>query len=45
VETQGFRSPTSLHGHPGTNPASGITSLFFDRRPAEPLGLEFCHYA
>jgi hypothetical protein len=45
VEAQGFRSPASLQGQPCTNPASGITSLFFDRRPAEPLGLEFCHYA
>jgi hypothetical protein len=45
VETQGFRSPASLQGHPCTNPASGVTSVFFDRRPAEPLGLEFCHYA
>jgi hypothetical protein len=45
VEAQGFRSPSSLQGHPCTNPASGVTSLFFDRRPAEPLGLEFCHYA
>ena len=45
VEAQGFRSPASLHGHPCTNPASGVTSRFFDRRPAEPLGLEFCHYA
>lgn len=45
VEAQGFRSPASLQGQPCTNPASGVTSLFFDRRPAEPLGLEFCHYA
>jgi len=45
VEAQGFRSPASLQGHPCTNPASRITSRFFDRRPAEPLGLEFCHYA
>ena len=45
VEAQGFRSPAALQGDPCTNPASGITSLFVDRRPAEPLGLEFCHYA
>ena len=45
VEAQGFRSPAALQGDPCTNPASGITSLFLDRRPAEPLGLEFCHYA
>jgi hypothetical protein len=45
VEAQGFRSPVSLQGRPCTNPAAGVTSLFFDRRPAEPLGLEFCHYA
>lgn len=45
VEAQGFRAPASLQGHPCTNPASGVTALFFDRRPAEPLGLEFCHYA
>lgn len=45
VEAQGFRSPASLQGHRCTNPASGVTSLFFDRRPAEPLGLEFCHYS
>ncbi|HSD22892.1 MAG TPA: hypothetical protein VLB79_01055 [Solirubrobacterales bacterium] len=45
VEAQGFRSPGSLQGRPCTNPASGVTSLFFDRRPEEPLGLEFCHYA
>ena len=45
MEAQGFRSPASLQGDPCTNPASGVTSLFFDRRPAEPLGLEFCHYA
>jgi hypothetical protein len=45
VEAQGFRSPASLQGDPCTNPASRVTSLFFDRRPAEPLGLEFCHYA
>ena len=45
VEAQGFRSPASLRGHRCTNPASGVTSVFFDRRPAEPLGLEFCHYA
>ncbi|HET9119835.1 MAG TPA: hypothetical protein VFN72_04825 [Solirubrobacterales bacterium] len=45
VEAQGFRSPASLQGRPCTNPASGVTSRFFDRRPAEPLGLEFCHYA
>src|SRR4029450_13884155 len=40
-EAQGFRSPASLQGDPCTNPASRVTSLFFDRRPAEPLGLEF----
>jgi hypothetical protein len=45
VKAQGFQSPASLQGHPCTNPAAGVTSLFFDRRPAEPLGLEFCHYA
>jgi hypothetical protein len=45
LEAQGFRSPASLQGHRCTNPASGVTSVFFDRRPAEPLGLEFCHYA
>ena len=45
LEAQGFRSPASLRGRPCTNPASGVTSLFFDCRPAEPLGLEFCHYA
>ena len=44
VEAQGFRSPASLQDHLCTNPASGVTALFFDRRPAEPLGLEFCHY-
>jgi hypothetical protein len=45
VEAQGFRSPASLQGRPWTNPAAGVTCLFFDRRPAEPVGLEFCHYA
>ncbi len=45
MEAQGFRSPAPLQGRRCTNPASGVTSVFFDRRPAEPLGLEFCHYA
>jgi hypothetical protein len=44
MEAGGFRSPGFMNEKPLTNAAEGITAMFFDRRPSQPLGVEFCHY-
>jgi hypothetical protein len=44
LEQDGYRMPAFMSGAPLSNPAEGITAVFFDRRPAQPLGIEFCHY-
>jgi hypothetical protein len=45
VEEEGYRMPEFLGGRPAANPSEALTAVFFDRRPANPVGLEFCHYA
>jgi hypothetical protein len=44
MESGGFRMPAFMDGEALRNPTEGVTTLFFDRRPAQLLGLEFCHY-
>lgn len=44
MESEGFRIPRSMNGEALRNPVEGVTAVFFDRRPARLLGLEFCHY-
>jgi hypothetical protein len=42
---EGYRMPPFTDGKASENPVEGLTAVFFDRRPAEPVGLEFCHYS
>jgi hypothetical protein len=44
VEAEGYRMPDFLGGRPAANPSEGLAAVFLDRRPADPVGLEFCHY-
>jgi hypothetical protein len=44
MESEGLRMPTFMNGEALRNPAEGVTTVFFDRRPVQLLGLEFCHY-
>lgn len=44
LEEAGFRTPAFMQGAAVANPAEGISAMIFDRRPVEPLGIEFCHY-
>ena len=44
LAASGYRMPGFASGRPLKNPAEGIEAVFFDRRPAEPVGLEFCCY-
>jgi hypothetical protein len=44
MESEGFRMPAFMNGEALSNPAEGVTTVFFDRRPAQPLGIEFCVY-
>ena len=41
---EGYRMPRFMADRALTNPTEGLEAVFFDRRPAEPVGLEFCHY-
>lgn len=45
MRSAGYQVPEFMNGRPASNPAAGVTLLYFDRRPAEPLGIEFCYYA
>jgi len=44
MEAEGFTMPPFMNGAALGNPAERISAVFFDRRPAEPVGIEFCHY-
>ena len=40
----GYRMPAFTGGRAMTNPVEQLEAVFFDRRPDEPVGLEFCAY-
>jgi hypothetical protein len=40
----GYRMPGFANGGSLKNRGEGIEAVFFDRRPADPVGLEFCCY-
>jgi hypothetical protein len=40
----GYRMPGFAQGGSLKNDIEGIEAVFFDRRPADPVGLEFCWY-
>jgi len=44
LASAGFRHPAGVGPGPQINPEEGIAAAFFERRPAQPLGLELCHY-
>jgi hypothetical protein len=45
MRSAGYQVSEFMNGRPASNPAAGVTLLYFDRRPAEPLGIEFCYSA
>jgi hypothetical protein len=45
MRSAGYQVSEFMNGTPASNPAAGVTLLYFDRRPAEPLGIEFCYSA
>jgi hypothetical protein len=44
LTASGYRMPGFANGGSLKNEIEGIEAVFFDRRPADPVGLEFCHY-
>jgi hypothetical protein len=44
LAASGYRMPGFAKGGSLRNEMEGIEAVFFDRRPADPVGLEFCHY-
>jgi hypothetical protein len=44
LAASGYRMPGFAEGGSLKNRVEGIEAVFFDRRPADPVGLEFCHY-
>jgi hypothetical protein len=44
LSQEGYRMPRFADGQALTNPVEGLEAVFFDRRPTDPVGLEFCHY-
>jgi hypothetical protein len=44
LAASGYRMPGFANGGSLQNQVEGIEAVFFDRRPADPVGLEFCHY-